>query len=185
MSCPSGERSSPMTFPSWPARVFRGDQPGWVHTLAVLSYAPVSKKCPSLAKRKRLLILTLQKCYSNLQVQLRQMTHSLIPDLWTHGNPIKYLFPQNPCDFFFSVTFYIYAFSRCFYQKQAILFLSVCVFPGNWTHAMLYHWATGLLCPFSWMSTVLFLFGELTEGAENTCEYRMSIFMFESLNDWK
>ncbi len=34
---------------------------------------------------------------------------------------------------------------------QAIHFLSVCVFPGNWTHnlcaanAMLYHWATGTL----------------------------------------
>ncbi len=32
---------------------------------------------------------------------------------------------------------------------QTIHFLSVCVFPGNWTHnlcaanAMLYHWATG------------------------------------------
>ncbi len=32
---------------------------------------------------------------------------------------------------------------------QAIHFLSVCVFPGNWTHnlcaanVMLYHWATG------------------------------------------
>ncbi len=47
---------------------------------------------------------------------------------------------------------YIYAFSRRFYPKvpiQAIHFLSVCVFPGNWpptfcaANAMLYHWATG------------------------------------------
>ncbi len=35
---------------------------------------------------------------------------------------------------------------------QVIHFLSVCVFPGNWTHnlcaanTMLYHWATGTLC---------------------------------------
>ncbi len=51
---------------------------------------------------------------------------------------------------------YIYAFSRRFYPKQVTVhsgykFLSVHVFPGNWTHnlcaanAMLYHWATGTL----------------------------------------
>ncbi len=43
---------------------------------------------------------------------------------------------------------YIYAFSRRFQATH--FFLSVCVFPGNWTHnlcaanAMLYHWATGI-----------------------------------------
>ncbi len=45
---------------------------------------------------------------------------------------------------------YIYAFCRRFYPKciQAIHLLSVCVFPGNWTHelcavnTMLCHWAT-------------------------------------------
>ncbi len=69
---------------------------------------------------------------------------------------------------------YIYALSRRFYPKwltgiQVIHFLSVCVFPGNWTHnlctanAMLYHWATGthtwcyehILCLFAssrWIS---------------------------------
>ncbi len=41
-----------------------------------------------------------------------------------------------------SIYIYIYAFSRCFYPKrltvlQAIHFLSVCVFPGNWTHNLL------------------------------------------------
>ncbi len=49
---------------------------------------------------------------------------------------------------------YIYIFSRRFYPKQLTgytFFLSVCVFPGTWTHnlcsanAMLYHWATGTL----------------------------------------
>ncbi len=52
---------------------------------------------------------------------------------------------------------YIYAFSKRFYLKRLTVhsgytfFLSVCVFPGNWTHnlcaanAMLYHWATGTL----------------------------------------
>ncbi len=56
------------------------------------------------------------------------------------------------------VNIYIYAFSRHFYPKRLTVhsgytFLSVCVFPGNWTHkplhaanAMLYHWATGKLC---------------------------------------
>lgn len=37
ISCPSEEISSPITLPSWPARVFSGDQPGWVQILAVLS----------------------------------------------------------------------------------------------------------------------------------------------------
>ncbi len=52
---------------------------------------------------------------------------------------------------------YIYAFSRRFYPKQLTIhsgytfFLTVCVFPWNWTHnlcavnAMLYRWATGTL----------------------------------------
>lgn len=53
MSCPSGDMSSPITLPSCPARVFRGDHPGWVHTLAMLSYAPVSKKWPSVAGGQR------------------------------------------------------------------------------------------------------------------------------------
>ncbi len=44
---------------------------------------------------------------------------------------------------------YIYAFSRSFYPKFRLYILSVCVFPGNWTHnlcaanAMLYHWDMG------------------------------------------
>lgn len=37
ISCPSEEMSRPITLPSWPARVFSGDQPGWVQILAVLS----------------------------------------------------------------------------------------------------------------------------------------------------
>lgn len=50
-----------LTFPSCPASVLSGIQPGWLHTLAVLSYAPVSRKWPSVAapggeeERKRLL----------------------------------------------------------------------------------------------------------------------------------
>ncbi len=53
-------------------------------------------------------------------------------------------------------TFYIYAFSRCFYRKRLTVhsgytFFCQYVFPGNRTHnlcaanAMLYHWATGTL----------------------------------------
>ncbi len=51
---------------------------------------------------------------------------------------------------------YTFTFSRHFYPKRRIVhsgynyyFLSVCVFPGNWTHnlcaanAVLFHWATG------------------------------------------
>lgn len=38
-----------LTFPSCPASVLSGIQPGWLHTLAVLSYAPVNRKWPSLA----------------------------------------------------------------------------------------------------------------------------------------
>lgn len=37
------------TFPSCPASVLSGIQPGWLHTLAVLSYAPVNRKWPSVA----------------------------------------------------------------------------------------------------------------------------------------
>ncbi len=55
-----------------------------------------------------------------------------------------------------STHFYILHLADAFIQSdlqciQAIHFLSVCVFPGNWTHnlcaanAMLYHWATGTL----------------------------------------
>ncbi len=72
----------------------------------------------------------------------------------------------------------MYAFSRHFYPKQltsliiqVIHLLSVCVFPGNWTHdicaanAMLHHWATGTLNTqlkkYSWM---LNLFRVLTWG---------------------
>lgn len=39
----------PITFPSCPASVFNGVQPGWLQTFAVLSYAPVNRKCPSVA----------------------------------------------------------------------------------------------------------------------------------------
>ncbi len=57
--------------------------------------------------------------------------------------------------FIHNIYIYIYAFIRCFYPKRLTvlfrlyMFLSVCVFPGKWTHnlcaanAMLYHWATG------------------------------------------
>ena len=41
-----GERSIHMTLLSCPASVFRGVQPGWAHTLAVLSYEEVRMKSP-------------------------------------------------------------------------------------------------------------------------------------------
>lgn len=37
------------TFPSCPASVLSGVQPGWLQTFAMLSYAPVNRKWPSLA----------------------------------------------------------------------------------------------------------------------------------------
>ncbi len=67
----------------------------------------------------------------------------------TKGDQLNPQFEEN--------TLTIYAFSRRFYPKRLTVhsdytfFLSVCVFPGNWTHnlctdnAMLYHWATGTL----------------------------------------
>ncbi len=50
------------------------------------------------------------------------------------------LIVNNNCNKFY---IYIYAFSRHFYPKRLTVhsgytfFLSVCVFPGNWTHDLL------------------------------------------------
>ncbi len=75
-----------------------------------------------------------------------------------HTTPIGYL-PMTPGEGHRQVSFHIivYAFMHladAFIQSdlqciQVIHLLSVCVFPGNWTHnlcaanTMLYHWATG------------------------------------------
>ncbi len=50
--------------------------------------------------------------------------------------------------------------SRLYFFCQYVCSLGIepTIFCAN---AMLYHWATGLLCPFSWMSTVLFYLGNL------------------------
>ncbi len=62
------------------------------------------------------------------------------------------------CGSFWNENKFTFTFMRHFYPKRLTVhsgytfFLSVCVFPGNWTHdlfcaanAMLYHWATGTL----------------------------------------
>ncbi len=56
---------------------------------------------------------------------------------------------------------YIYAFSRCFYPKRltvhsgnTFIFLSVCVFPGNWTHKRLYmYWVIYMYWVSFWWNT--------------------------------
>ncbi len=61
----------------------------------------------------------------------------LFPDYWFI---CPTCLPSLPSSFASFIYIYIYAFSRCFYPKaiQAIhFFLSVCVFPGNWTHDIL------------------------------------------------
>ncbi len=63
---------------------------------------------------------------------------------------IQQSFPGKCCRFCTGLHF---TFIRRFYPKQLTGYtcMSVCVFPGNWTHnlcaanAMLYHWATGTL----------------------------------------
>ena len=48
-----GERSTHISFPSCPARVLRGVQPGWAQIFAVQSYDDVSMKSPVPSKSKK------------------------------------------------------------------------------------------------------------------------------------
>ncbi len=59
-------------------------------------------------------------------------------------NLITHFFPVTVIDYNY-IYIYIYAFSRHFYPKRLTVhsgytfFLSVYVFPGNWTHNLLRH----------------------------------------------
>ncbi len=62
---------------------------------------------------------------------------------------------------------------------RAIHVLSVCVFPGNWTHnlyaanAMLYHWATGTLFHVAMESHIRFSKSIHSDVNESNCFHKL------------